>query len=101
MSRREREDYDSANDALIRKEERAKERREAKAEASAETFKKEIAALFKQAEVKRKVALEADSATKDPDRIKRLREGAGEGTFQPYNSDEIIDGWEERPWERD
>jgi hypothetical protein len=86
---------------LIRKEERAKERREAKAEQAAATFKKEIAELFKQAEVKRKVALEADGATKDPDRIKRLKEGAGEGTYRPYDSDEIIDGWEDRPWERE
>jgi hypothetical protein len=101
MSRQEREDYSSADDALIRKEERAKDRRDARAEASAENFKKEIAALFKNPDVKRKIAREADGATKDPDRIRRFQEGAGEGTFRAYHSDEIIDGWEDRPWERD
>jgi len=97
-------DDSARHEAVLRKWEREEERKKAKAEASEVNFKKTFADQLKRPEVKRSIAIDAQQATKDPSRVatsRNLDELRNRVSYAGYDSDEVITGSEERPWEND
>lgn len=90
-------DNQAQGEMLIRREEANLERRRAKLAASEENMKSTLAALFKNEEVHKALALEAINLTKNPSRRDELLDKSAGGL---YNDDGVIvTGKEPRPWE--
>ena len=89
-------DMNVQHEMTLQKEEKKHERAKAKAAAYKENMTKTLAAMLKQASVKKVLAKDMMSATKTRDRDK-IFDQAGAGT---YDDDlEVITGNEDRPWE--
>jgi hypothetical protein len=91
---------DPRGEATIRKWEREEERKRARAEASEANFAKTFADELRKQSVKKALAAEAQTATKNPGARTELMQAANEGTSRAMDEDEIVTGMEDRPWER-
>lgn len=95
-------EYDPASVVVVTRAKREKERLEASVAASEQNFKKTFADLFRQDVVKRNLALDAQAATKDPNRRENTRNVdvlRDRGIYRGYESDETITGFEQ--WLKD
>jgi hypothetical protein len=90
---------DRRHEATLRKWEREDERRKARAEASEANFSKTFADELKKQHVKKSLAAEAQTATKNPNARSELMHTASEGTSRAMDDDEVVTGMENRPWE--
>lgn len=95
-------EYDPASVAVVTRWQRDKERLEASVEAKKQTFNKTFADLLRQENVKRALAMDAQAATKDPNRREASRDLESlrnRSVHKGYESDEIITGMEPMPWD--
>jgi len=94
---RDQEDFSAANASIIQKWTRDKERAELSAEHAEKQTTKAIANLLKTQENRVNIAKDLKRATENKQQFKRE---AGFGATG-FDIDDIITGFEERPWDRD
>jgi hypothetical protein len=90
---------DGRHESTLRKWEREEERKKARAEASEANFVKTFADELRKQSVKKALAAEAQTATKNPGARTELMQAASEGTSRAMDDDEVVTGMEDRPWE--
>ena len=88
-------DYSSQDRALVDREERALDRQRARAKAAESSLQDSIANALKNPDFKKRTALEAREATRDPSRLAKMKE-YDEGIYK----DELVTGFEDKPWEK-
>jgi hypothetical protein len=87
-----------SGEMLVRREEAKHEKAKARLRSFEENMKATLTGLLQQENVRKSVAKDLMAATKDPSRVKSIHKKAAEGA---YDNDELVTGFEERPWEND
>ena len=90
-------DMQAQHDSVLAREERKFEKAKAKAEAYRENMTETLAGFLKQENNRKALAKDAMQATKDDSRRTKLIKKAGAGIYD--DSQEVITGNEDRPWE--